>query len=254
MDKKINVNMEEHAERVYWYIRFNIPLNPESVSDKTMNVTDTEGYIMKTEITYNKGADRICISPRDSYQQDRFYLLNITRKVKPEKGTDLKTEIHILFKLLRDQISEFRVLGNNVTVPAVKPRPKDYEIKNPGTKVYVFDNGKSEDLLGDKMEYADLKLNPWGGLGGFAAAAGSVLTGNSIVMIGGAVLFIAGMAHIIIQFAGKGMQSRMSYNRGVGKFNAGKYAGAKKHFEHAALIDEKFEEAEHGLNKVNYYL
>ena len=62
---KIQINLEGPIDNVYWYIRFNIPLDEESVNDKTMEVTDTEGYIMRTDISYQGKHNRIVISPLD---------------------------------------------------------------------------------------------------------------------------------------------------------------------------------------------
>ena len=52
INKKFKNEIENTEEKIYWYIKFSLPLNRESVSRKTMNVTDTKGYIFKTKIIY----------------------------------------------------------------------------------------------------------------------------------------------------------------------------------------------------------
>lgn len=254
LDRKIKIDVKEKSDMIYWHIKFNIPLDPSTVSENTMNVTDTGGYIMKTSISYNKGADRISISPKDSYQQNRFYLLNISKAVKSERGNHLKSEIHILFKLLRDQISEYKILSKNVTVPKPMPRPRDYEAKNPGSKVYMLEKEKGEKLSGDKMSYADFRLNLWGGLAGMLLVLGSVPLRNFYVTAAAAALFLAGTSHVVYQFAQKSTRAVFAYNKGVRRFNAERYEAAKKSFEKAARLDERLEQAEYGLSKVKHYI
>jgi hypothetical protein len=142
---KTYIDLEDgRLDVVYWYIRFNIPLDPESVSNETMDVMDTEGYIMRTDIVYNSQNHKIVVSPFDTYEENIYYVLNISQNVKSARGQHLRSKIHIMFKLLDNEISEYKVLKENVKLPKPRPRPKDYDQKVlPKLKVYSFERNKT---------------------------------------------------------------------------------------------------------------
>lgn len=252
---KIHVDIAPDTDDVYWYIRFNIPLDEESVSEKTMDVTDTEGYIMRTDITYDKNRNMIVISPIDSYEQDVFYLLNISQKVKSAKGQNLRSKIHILFKLLEGEISEFKVLKSTVKVPVPKPRPKNYEQRIAKTKLYSFDPAT---LTGgephDKLRPMPVRANIVVAVLGLAMLAINVFLKIGILWVAAFLVCAIGAVILFIQLIQPPQRSAVLYNRGARNFNKENYKKADKMFKRALKLDENNERAEYASNKVSYYL
>jgi len=248
---KINMNIMDGKDSVYWYIQFNVALDKDTVSDKTMKITDTSGYIMRTDISYMEGKNIIVISPLDSYEENIYYLLYISKKVKSSSGKKMKHEIHILFKLMNNQISDYKILKSNVEVPKPKPRPKNYEQSR--SRVYSFDNAPFEKAGKDKLPPAKLPVNVAVGIVGILIVAGYYFYQNRYVLAAGFVVCAIGAAHMIRQMTKKSNRSIMAYNKGVGLFNRGKYPEAENCFKKAAKIDPGNERAEYALNKVSYY-
>lgn len=123
---KIDID-DDSGEGIYWYIKFNIPLNENTVSNKAMTITDAKGYKMRTEIMYYKSRNTIVISPKESYMENVFYILTISKKVKSLGGNHLKGDTHILFKLKDNQISQYEILKDDIKIPAPCERPINYE-------------------------------------------------------------------------------------------------------------------------------
>ncbi len=255
LESKINVEINQPTDTVYWYIKFNIALDPESVSEKTMSVTDTMGYIMRTFITYNESRHMIVISPLDTYEQKRFYVLNISKKVRSAKGQELKHEIHILFKLLNDEIQEFEILKSNVKLPKPKPRPKDYDQKYTRSKVYSYDGKSLGTVSSDKLPFAGIRINPILGVLGIGILIWSLtrVPLSLDLMITALIICGVGLAHIVYQMTRREFRANMLYNRGVMQFNSGKYQKADKLFNKAHALDVNNELAEYAVNKVTFY-
>ncbi len=257
---KIRLNVVSE-EPVFWYIRFNIPLDEKSVSKKTMNVTETNGYIVDTEISYDSDKHMIIIVPVDDYEDDQYYLLNITKKVKSSKGQNLKREIHIMFKILGNQIQEYKVLKSNVKVPKSKPRPKNWRIVPQKQRDETVSKFYSPDTLQklnktplDRLPYGNIKFNFVVALIGVIATAAGIILANQIIMLIGITVSVLGIIHIITQLLKPGNRSALVYNRGVIKFNRGDYKPASEFFERACKIDGNNELSEYAVNKIKFYL
>ncbi len=261
LKNKIKIDVEGPTERAYWYIRFNIPLDKASVNRDTMNVTDTDGYIMRTYISYDEDENLIVIVPLDSYEQNRYYFLNISKQVRSAKGQQLKHEIHILFKLIDNRISEFEILKRTAHVPKPRPRPANYDemnSRNKGStksKVYAFEKNSSQRISpSDVLPFAPMKINPLLGVVGLIAVLIAALLGIAPLTIGSIVLCFGGVGHLVFQLANRKLRSVISYNRGVMAFNSEKYSKANILFKKALSLDYENEMAEFGLNKVSFYL
>jgi hypothetical protein len=252
---KIKTHIDDSSDMVHWYIKFNIPLDPESVSDKTMDVTDTDGFIMRTDISYHGSNNMIIISPQDSYEQNRYYLLAISKKVRSQRGQNLKREIHIMFKLKNNRISDYKVLPPNVAVPKPRRRPKDYDQKYTKSKAYsAIDTSVFSSQPTGRMPMADIKVNFIVGLLGLPiAVAGIVLSSLPVIFIGMAVC-LAGVGHILYQMVRPQLRSVLQYNAGARYFNKGSYREAEACFKRACEYDLKNEMAEYALDKVSYFL
>ena len=253
LKNKVQVNLTGDIDTVYWYIRFNIPLDESSVNQKSMEVTDTDGYIMRTDISYQTNANRIVISPLDSYEEQRYYLLKISRKVRSEKGQNLKTVISILFKLYQGSISEYKILKKDVPVPPSKPRPANYEEMIKDRTPNFLDNYSENVAKHARMEQEPVSVKFWVGILGMLVALIGVVMVNVIMAIVGAVVCAVGAAHIYIQWRDKVFRAKIYYNRGVRYFNRMQYAAAKRQFDKALESDPNNQLAKYGLVRVGLY-
>jgi len=249
LKEKIRTNITGNTESIYWYIRFNIPLDPSTVSHKTMGVTDTGGYIMRTDISYDSDKNLIVISPLDTYEQNRYYLLRVSRKVRPVKGRRLKSQINILFKLINNQISEYKILRQNVKIPAAKRRTPSYDVIHTRSKVYSADGQEIESIKQDKLPIADLNINILPGVIGLLLVIGSVFFGNVMLIIFSVLVCAGGLAYMFSQLVKPSNRSIRFYNRGAKEFNRKKYEKAKHLFERSYSLDENNEYAEYAITK-----
>jgi hypothetical protein len=251
---KLTVNLQGNTDTVYWYIKFNIPLDEASVNENSMEVTDTDGYIMRTDISYQSNANRIVISPLDSYEEQRFYLLKVSRKVRSEKGQNLKTVISILFKLYRGAISEYKILKKDVPVPPSRSRPPNYdemqeERKPNDLDSYVANAGR----IVQKMEQEPLGVRVWPGFLGVLAALASLVLGNVIAIVVAVVLCVGAIGHIAYSATRRQFRSKTQYNRGVRNFNRMMYMRARQDFEMALQTDPNNTLANYAIGRVKLY-
>ncbi len=252
LEDRIKVRMEAGADTIYWHIIFNLKLDPSTVSSKTMYVTDLGGFVLNSHITYDTETNLIVISPLETYEQNFYYILNISTKVRSEKGQNLKQPVIILFKLLENEISEMQVLPSNVKTPEPRQRPEGYKAGDVRSKVFS-DNEIYGNVATDRLKTIPLKVNPV-----FAIIAVAITVGLSMVNLTlGAVglgLALVAIGFLIQQIAAKKTRAIISYNSGVKDFNNGEYRSAKEKFKKAFLQDSQNETIEYALNKVDYYL
>jgi len=247
---KVNINISGDLETVYWYIKFNIALDDTTVSPKNMSVTDTEGYIMRTDMRYDSENNRIVVSPLESYIEGIYYLLNISKRVKSVKGKPMKNEIHILFKLQKGQISEYELLKSTVKVPKPVTRPKNYESMM--AKKYSFEN-MEERVSKVSLDYKEMNINILLCILGIAVMLVSFYISNTPLILAATVICLAGMVHAFLQASKKEFRSAFQYNIGVMYFNKEKYEKAAAKFDKAARIDPDDEDIEYAQAKVKFY-
>ena len=240
-------------DTIYWYIRFNIPLDAESVNENTMEVTDTDGYIMRTDISYQQNDNRIVISPLDSYEEQRYYLLKISKAVRSAKGQNLKTVISILFKLYQGEISEYKVLRKEVPVPPSRPRPVNYDELQKNRKPNDLDNYVENRKTHTEMKPEPVGMKMWVGIIGLVLVGFGFAIGDPALIAIAIVVCIGGVAHIYFQWANKEFRANMHYNRGVRFYNRMQYESAKAAFEKALVFNPKNELAKYGLVRVGMY-
>jgi hypothetical protein len=252
---KLQINLTGDVDAVYWYIRFNIPLDEESVNENSMEVTDTDGYIMRTDISYQATMNRIVISPLDTYEENRYYLLKVSRKVRSAKGQNLRTVISILFKLYRGAISEYKILKKDVPVPPSRPRPGNYDDMQKKRQVTHLDN-YVENLArppSARMIQESLGLRLWPGFAGIAAAIVGFFIGSVPTIIGAVVLCIGAMVYIFTSMGTREFRAKAHYNRGVRYFNTMQYARAKEAFNIAVQTDPANELARYAISRTEIY-
>lgn len=257
LENKIQTNIRGRADKIYWYIRFNLELDEESVSGKTMNVTDTDGYIMRTLIAYKPTHNLISVSPLDTYEENRYYLLNISRQVRSVKGKHLRSTIHILFKLLEGKVDNFEVLDKDMAaeIPIPKPRPADYDLLPKSDTPNHFERQYINRSPPGKMATVNVgfSVNPIIGFLGLILVGVGALLLNSIVITAGAAVCFAGIIHIIAQLNASELKSRRLFNRGVKKFNRERYRAAEQLFRRSLKANPKNELAKHGIRKAEIY-
>jgi hypothetical protein len=256
LQNKVQSKIEGPADIVYWYIRFNIQLDETSVSGKTMNVTDTDGYIMRTIITYNSKHNVISVSPLDTYEEGRFYLLNISKKVRSAKGKKLRSTIHILFKLLEGKVTDFKVLDKNTVIPTPKPRPKDYDARLARQKSSTpnhFERQYIDSSPAGKMSTVAFFVNPALGVLGLVTAGVGAFLLNVVIMAIGLVICMVGFVHIGIQLRDNTLRSKLQFNKGVRLFNRERYGAAEQAFRQALITDPDNKLAMHGVHKAELY-
>jgi len=255
LQNKVQTKITGPTDTIYWYLRFNIQLDEESVSGKTMNVTDTDGYIMRTVISYRPKHNVISVSPLDSYEEGRFYLLNISKMVRSAKGKHLRSTIHILFKLHGGKVSDFKVLDKGAKVPQPKPRPIDYDdrIRQSSTPNHAEQEYIDRSPQG-KMATVGFFVNPLlGFLGVMTAIIGAVLLNLPIILVG-IILCLAGVVHISVQLRNKELRSTLLFNKGVRLFNQERYRAAKHCFENALDVNPGNDLARFGIRKTENYI
>ena len=257
LENKIQTNIRGRADKIYWYIRFNHELDEESVSGKTMNVTDTDGYIMRTLIAYKAKHNLISVSPLDTYEENRYYLLNISKQVRSAKGKHLRSTIHILFKLMEGKVDKFEVLDKELAaeIPKPKPRPSNYDLLPKSDTPNHFEQQYINRSPPGKMATVGLgiNINPIiGFLGLITVGVGAYLL-NTIVITAGAAVCLAGLIHIIAQLNSSEVKSNRLFNKGVRRFNRERYRAAEKLFRRALRANPKNELARHGIRKAEIY-
>ncbi len=252
LEGKINVKLEEGANTIYWHVKFNLQLDPATVSEDSMYVTDLGGYVLQTYISYDVNSNLIVITPLEEYEENYFYILNITKMVKSVSGQNLKRPVIILFKLLEDQISEMQVLPHNTKTPEPIKRPSNYEPRSVKSKVYD-DKRVYENVASDRLKTIPLGVNPI-----YAIISTVIFLALVFVdwRIGLAALILAAVViiQLLLKLFSKSTRAIISYNTGVRSFNVGKYKDAKEHFDKAFYLDSSNEMYEYALTKVDFYL
>ena len=254
LQDKITINLAGgNLDAIYWFIRFNIPLDESSVNEDSMEVTDTDGYVMRTDITYQAAHNRIAISPLDSYEEQRYYVLKVSTKVRSAKGQHLKTEINILFQLYQGKISEYKILQKDVPVPQSRPRPLNYDDRQNSRESNDLDNYTKIVKTHTRMTPENVGFNPILAVLGFILVIIGFTTSSVPVIITAVVVCILGALHISAQWQNKNFRAKMYYNRGVRYFNKLQYSHAKTAFEKALYLNPNNELAKYGLVRVGLY-
>jgi len=250
---KIKIDLSGSIESIMWLIKFNLPLDPKSVNGKTMQVTDTDGYVMRTDITYKPHANAISITPLDSYEEQRYYLLKISKKVQSTSGKTLKSNINILFKLYEDKLSDYKTLKQDIPVPTSRQRPDDYDELQQRRKPNDLDNYVENLPKRTKLQQDNIGISMWVIIFGLLLAIVGLLIGQLIVTAIALAICVFGLIHIYIQWSNPKFRSKIYYNRGVRQFNRMQYTTAKMFFEKSLDTNPRNKLAKNGLVSVGLY-
>ena len=257
LKSKITTNITDPGGTVYWYIRFNTPLDPDSVTKHSMNVTETCGYILNVIITYDYSRNLIVLNPCDLYRQNEYYLLNISTKVRSDKGKPLPKPVHIMFKLKDDEIADFKVIKNTASIP--KPRKKPESVRRAEIKelmeAQAHEQPKpiSKTLGSPSLPYGPVALRMQLALLGVIWLSFSLFFNDFYITLIGLSLLLLGFLHICAQLAKRRTRSSINYTRGAIRFNKGRYSEAQRFFEKSLRQDPDNDLAKYALAKVKLY-
>jgi len=258
LKNRIKSNITDPDGSVYWYIRFNTLLDPDSVTKYTMNVTDTKGYILNIIITYDDARNLIVLNPMDLYRQNEYYILNISKKVRSNKGRPLKKPVYIMFKLIDDMISEFKVIKDTASVPKARKKPVNVrraELMELMTQTAYEPNPQVGKLSAKPtLPYGNIAVKVQLAILGLIWLILSFFFANFYVTLAGVSLLIMGLLHIAIQLFKPTVRAAICYDLGVRRFNRGNYAAALGHFERSQELDERNIMTQYALRKVQMFV
>lgn len=99
VEKLIEESLKFRTGRFVWRVKFSAPLNPSTVNNMNLYVTDAENKPLKTSIRYDAIENIIEIEPLEAYAQNKPYYLNIRKNVESKGGQKLKSDIRLRFKI-----------------------------------------------------------------------------------------------------------------------------------------------------------
>ena len=258
LKKKITTNITDPGGGVYWYIRFNTPLDAASVTKHTMNITEKNGYIINSIITYDTTRNLIVLNPMDLYRQNEYYILYISKKVCSSRGKPLAKPVYIMFKLLDDRIEEFHILTDSALVPKLRKKPDSVrrsEIREYMTAQAFAPSSRVPKLTGrPTLPFGSFVLRLQLAILGLVWLILSFFFDNFYVTLIGISLVILGLIHIIMQVLRPRIRSAIFYDMGVRRFNDGRYHAAQRHFEKSIRLDPYNEMTQYALVKVEHYI
>ena len=80
-----------------WTIAFSQPLKESSIKNTTVYVEDEAYRLFFTDVTLSSDKKSIIVTPRDVYQENKTYRLNISKDVTSDKGKKLEKSIVLPF-------------------------------------------------------------------------------------------------------------------------------------------------------------
>lgn len=95
---KIKQNLKFKTGSFVWRVRFNTPLNPQTINNVNLYVTALNHVPLKTRIKYDTIQNYIEIEPTEPYTPNESYILHISKNVKSKGGKKLNNDITIQFK------------------------------------------------------------------------------------------------------------------------------------------------------------
>lgn len=96
---KVKQNLKFKTGKFVWRVKFTAPLDPASVNNKNLYVTNAADVPLKTAIHYNSETHEIEIEPLEAYAKDSSYVLHVSKRVRSVGGQYLKSDIALQFKV-----------------------------------------------------------------------------------------------------------------------------------------------------------
>ncbi len=95
----IREDLKFRTGKFLWRVSFTAPLNPETVNNMNLYVTDAAEKPLKTSIRYDPVGNYIEIEPLEPYAKNESYILTITKNVESKGGQKLKNEMQVRFRV-----------------------------------------------------------------------------------------------------------------------------------------------------------
>ena len=99
MEGKVKQNLKFKTGKFIWRVKFTAPLDPATINNMNLYVTNTSNIPLKTAVHYNSDTHEIEIEPLESYAKDASYVLHISKRVRSVGGQNLKSDISLQFKV-----------------------------------------------------------------------------------------------------------------------------------------------------------
>ncbi len=97
--KAVRQNLKFKTGKFVWRIKFSAPLDPATVNNTNLYVTDSDDQRLKTGIHYNSDTHEIEVEPLEPYAKDTSYFLNVSKDVMSVGGQSLKSAVKVPFKV-----------------------------------------------------------------------------------------------------------------------------------------------------------
>lgn len=95
VDSTVKVNIDTNKE---WSVKFNSPLNPETVNNKNIVVTDSTDKVVPVTISLGSNGSTVIISSRVSgYEPNKKYNLSISTDIQSTSGKRLSSPLKMQF-------------------------------------------------------------------------------------------------------------------------------------------------------------
>ena len=98
-ESKVKQELKFKTGKFVWRVKFTAPLNPATVNNNNLYVTDSQGNLMNTIIRYDAEKNYIEIEPATVYTPLETYTLNVTKRVESQGGQKLKQEVQVRFNM-----------------------------------------------------------------------------------------------------------------------------------------------------------
>lgn len=98
VEDKIKQSLKFRTGNFVWRVKFNVPLDPRSINNVNLYVTNLKQIPLKTAIRYNTVNNYIEVEPLEPYSEDESYILHVSKNVKSKGGRKLKNDVKIQFK------------------------------------------------------------------------------------------------------------------------------------------------------------
>ena len=95
----VEQDMKYRTGKFLWRVSFSAPLNPATVNNMNLYVTDSADHPLKTAIRYDTISNYIEIEPLEAYTQNESYILTVTKNVESKGGQKLKNEVKLKFRV-----------------------------------------------------------------------------------------------------------------------------------------------------------
>lgn len=99
VEGKVKQNLKFKTGKFVWRVKFSAPLDPATINNMNLFVTNDSNVPLKTAIHYNSETHEIEIEPLEAYAKDSSYILHISKRVRSVGGQYLKNDISLQFKV-----------------------------------------------------------------------------------------------------------------------------------------------------------